>query len=130
MMDPFARVGTTLVEANSRGLDSIGFEINPFAALVCRVKLGATDIRLRELRNSVKGYASYMENANGRTPRSSPPAGFRSRIPFFSPAVERKVLLTQDYMSDLSPQIRDIFSVALASVMVEFSSYTYEPSLG
>ena len=40
VLDPFAGVGTTLVEANRLGLNSIGFEINPFAALVCRVKLG------------------------------------------------------------------------------------------
>ena len=56
VMDPFAGVGTTLVEANRLGLDSIGFEINPFAALVCRVKLGAADVPLEDLRDSLKGY--------------------------------------------------------------------------
>ena len=130
VMDPFAGVGTTLVEANRLGLDSVGFEINPFAALVCRVKLGAVDVCLRELQESVKGYKGFMESADGREPHSSPPAGFRSRIPFFSPAVERKVLFTLDYMDDLPPRIKDIFRVAFASVMVEFSNYSYEPSLG
>ena len=129
-MDPFAGVGTTLVEANRMGLDSVGFEINPFAALVCRVKLGAVDVCLRELQESVKGYKGFMESSDGREPHSSPPAGFRSRIPFFSPAVERKVLFTLDYMDDLPPRIKDIFRVAFASVMVEFSNYSYEPSLG
>jgi DNA modification methylase len=130
VLDPFAGVGTTLVEANRLGLDCIGFEINPFAALVCRVKLGATDICLRELQDSVRGYKGFMESEDGREPDSSPPAGFRSRIPFFSPTVERKVLLTLDYMNDLPPRIKDIFRVAFASVMVEFSNYSYEPSLG
>lgn len=97
---------------------------------MCRVKLGATDIRLRELQGAVRGYECFMESAEGREPESSPPVGFKSRIPFFSPTVERKVLLTQDYINDLSPQIKDLFNVALASVMVEFSNYTYEPSLG
>ena len=129
-MDPFAGVGTTLVEANRLGLDSVGFEINPFAALVCRVKLGAVDVCLRELQESVKGYKGFMESADSREPHSSPPDGFRSRIPFFSPAVERKVLLTLDYMDGLPPRIKDIFRVAFASVMVEFSNYSYEPSLG
>ena len=55
---------------------------------------------------------------------------FRSRIPFFSPNVERKVLLTLDYMNCLPSQIKDIFRVAFASVMVDFSNYSYEPSLG
>ncbi len=135
VLDPFAGVGTTLVEANRLGLDSVGFEINPFAALVSRVKLGAADIFLRELQDGVRGYESFMEDAAscdklGREPHSSPPAGFKSRIPFFSPAVERKVLFTLDYMNDLPPQINDLFRVAFASVMVDFSNYSYEPSLG
>ncbi len=130
VLDPFAGVGTTLVEADRLRLDSIGFEINPFAALVCRVKLGAADVSLSDLQDSVKGYKGFMEGAQGREPYSSPPAGFRSRIPFFSPAVERKVLLTLDYMNDLPPQIEDVFRVAFASVMVDFSNYSYEPSLG
>ena len=132
VLDPFAGVGTTLVEANRLGLNGIGFEINPFAALVCRVKLGAADICLRELQGGVEGYESFMEGAasSDKQPRSSPPTGFRSRIPFFSPAVERKVLLTLDYIGALPPQINDLFRVAFASVMVEFSNYSYEPSLG
>ena len=129
VMDPFAGVGTTLVEANRLGLDSIGFEINPFAALVCRGKLGAQDICLRELHDGVEGYESFMDDAECREPHSSPPAGFKTRIPFFSPAVERKALLTLDYMNDLEPKIKDLFRVAFASVMVDFSNYSYEPSL-
>ncbi len=130
VLDPFAGVGTTLVEANRLGLESIGFEINPFAALVCRVKLGSVDIPLEDLKSSLDDYETFIGGTDGRVPHSSPPAGFKSRIPFFSPAVERKVLFTLDYLNELRPQIRDIFSVALASVMVEFSNYTYEPSLG
>ena len=49
VMDPFAGVGTTLVEANRLGLDSIGFEINPFAHLVSSVKLRSKDISLEQL---------------------------------------------------------------------------------
>ena len=129
VLDPFAGVGTTLIEANRLGLDCIGFEINPFAALVCRVKLGAVDICLGEFQDSVRNYVGVMKDIQGREPQSSPPAGFKSRIPFFSPAVEHKVLLTLDYMNDLPPQIKDLFRVAFASVMVDFSNYSYEPSL-
>ena len=130
VMDPFAGVGTTLVEASRLGLNSIGFEINPFAALVCRVKLSAADVCLREFNESIRQYESFIDGTAGRKPNSSPPAGFKSRIPFFSPAVERKVLFTLDYMDELPPGSNDIFSVAFASVMVDFSNYTYEPSLG
>ena len=129
VLDPFAGVGTTLVEANHLGLNSIGFEINPFAAMVCRVKLGAEGICLQELWDSLNGYEKFMESPPCGEPNSCPPAGFKSRIPLFSPAVERKVLFTLDYLNGLTPQVRDIFRVAFASVMVDFSNYSYEPSL-
>lgn len=131
VLDPFAGVGTTLIEASRLGLNTIGFEINPFAAMVCRVKMGAADVCPDELLEALRGYERFMESAgNGRVPINSPPVGFRSRIPFFSPAVERKVLFTLDYFDTLPPRVKQLFSVALASVMVEFSNYTYEPSLG
>ena len=130
VLDPFAGVGTTLLEANRLGLDCIGFEINPFAALVCRVKLAASGVCAGELRDAVAAYEGFMASTAGRVPDSSPPAGFRSRIPFFSTAVERKALFTLDYIEDLTPPLKDVFRVAFASVMVEFSNYSYEPSLG
>ena len=133
VLDPFAGVGTTLVEANRLGINAVGFELNPFAALVCKVKLTSGDIPLSELADSIAGYREFMGAQAFRlhpTPRSSPPPGFKSRIPFFSPAVERKVLLTLDYMDDLEPRVREIFNVALSSVIVDFSNYSYEPSLG
>ncbi len=132
MLDPFAGVGTTLLEAKRAGLESIGFEINPFAALVCRVKLEASDISLDDLKASLKNYRDFMGGGSGSQsePFSSPPSGFRSRIPFFSPAVERKVLFSLDFIEKLPSQIKDFFRVAFASVMVDFSNYSYEPSLG
>ena len=130
VLDPFAGVGTTLVEAKRLGFSSIGFEINPFAALVCRVKLEAANVSLRELNSAVAGYRNHMGRTGGREPETTPPAEFRTRIPFYSPSVERKVLFTLDYLKELHPPVKDLFWVAFASVMVDFSNYSYEPSLG
>ena len=41
VLDPFAGVGTTLVQAMLHGYDTVGFEINPYAALATQVKLRA-----------------------------------------------------------------------------------------
>src|SRR5579864_1485283 len=41
VLDPFAGVGTTLIESIKSGHNTIGFEINPYAALACRIKLNA-----------------------------------------------------------------------------------------
>ena len=118
VMDPFAGVGTTLVEANRLGLDSIGFEINPFAHLVSAVKLRSKDISLKQLAEAADQYETFMktaeqlpgpdghfadahppschsragENPAGDRPgpRRSPPPGFKSRIAFYSPMVEER----------------------------------------
>src|SRR5437867_13409684 len=39
ILDPFAGVGTTLAEAYLSGLNVVGFEINPDAALATKIKL-------------------------------------------------------------------------------------------
>jgi hypothetical protein len=58
------------------------------------------------------------------------PAGFRSRIPFFSPRVEHQVLWALRFFQGMGdPKMRDLFLVAFGSAMVKFSNYTYEPSL-
>lgn len=38
ILDPFCGSGSTLLEAKRMGLDSMGFEVNPFACLLSRVK--------------------------------------------------------------------------------------------
>ena len=49
VLDPFAGVGTTLVESYLSGLNVVGFEINPYAALATRIKLKAIKISLDDL---------------------------------------------------------------------------------
>lgn len=130
VLDPFAGVGTTLVEARFHGHDSVGFEVNPYAALAARVKLAVgTDLRSSSLLAAAEAYQDHTRWS--RSTARKPPEGFRSRIPFFSPRVERKVLAALDFCDGIDdPWARDAFRVALGSVMVSFSNYTFEPSLG
>jgi hypothetical protein len=138
VLDPFAGVGTTLVEAQLRGWRSVGFEINAYAALACRTKLAAAEVDPEMLEDAIDGYREQVgeieslvdaKKLDGRRPRSQPPAGFRSRVPFYAERILPKVLFTLDYISELEGELRDIFRVAFASTMVSYSNYTYEPSL-
>ncbi len=131
VLDPFAGVGTTLVEAMERGHNSVGFEINPYAALACRTKMNCLGFDLQQLERTVRAFGDWMAQSVSRAPRSHPPREFTSRVPFFSPAVERKVLHVLDFVAELKEDwLRDVFRVALGAVMVGFSNYSYEPSLG
>lgn len=133
VLDPFAGVGTTLIEALKHGDDAIGYEINPYAALACRAKAHAADYDVAAFEAEIARFEEYGEEEswlNGST-AARQPDGFRSRVPFFSPAVERQALACMDFMARQTiGWIKDLFRVAFGSVMVTFSNYSYEPSLG
>ena len=139
VLDPFSGVGTTLVESLKAGIPSIGFEINPYAVLACRVKAEIPHYDAASLEETIVRYKGWMRRYEQA--RSEPkagdildftvPQGFRSRIPFFSERVLWQVLATLDFIHKIDdPKTRDFFLVAFGSVMVRFSNYSYEPSLG
>jgi len=132
VLDPFAGVGTTLVEGLKRGYDVVGFEINPYAALVCDLKLSSVRSPLRRLAEAIQKIDEMRSEqwAGSGRPKSAPPSNFKSKRPFFSSAVEREVLLLQDLMAEEENRfVRKAMKVALGAVMVSFSNYSYEPSL-
>jgi DNA methylase len=133
VLDTFAGVGTTLVEALLRGKRGIGFEINPYAALAARVKVNAHSISPSALQEAIAAFYQFYKArvTNGYVPNSAPPPGFKGRAEFYSPKVLRKVLIIQDYIATLPEgELSDLFRVAFASTMVRYSNYSYEPSLG
>ncbi len=133
VLDPFAGVGTTLIEANFAGHDAVGFEINPYAAFASHIKLQAhrTDSDLIE--KSVGKFLHFHRTSikKATDTKSVPPKWFRTRGEFYSPKVLHKVLLTQDFIGNIEDRaIRDLFRLAFASTMITYSNYSYEPSLG
>lgn len=136
VLDPFAGVGTTLLEAYLHGYNVIGFEINPYAVLATRSKLEVGTVSEKLFRELIKKYEQFMDENCGidststRVPRSQKPVGFSGRTELYSPAIERKVLFTLDFIKSIrNPAVRNLFKLGFGSVMVSFSNYTYEPSL-
>jgi excisionase family DNA binding protein len=133
VLDPFAGVGTTLVTALLRGHATHGFEINPYAAEVARLKLDVHSVPADELERDIERFRTSVGLAvrEGPEPESRPPDGFKTRRRFLSPEVERKVLLVRDFTRAVEdPLVRSCFRVALGAELVGFSNYSYEPSLG
>lgn len=132
VLDPFAGVGTTLVQSMLHGFDTVGFEINPYAALAARTKLRAPTTDLAFLDKAIHSIkrAPATWNGNG-APLRLRPAAFRSRIPFFGSRVETQVLRLLELIHGIKdPTTADIVRIALGAVMVSVSNYSYEPSLG
>lgn len=133
ILDPFAGVGTTLVEAVLMGHNVVGFEINPYAALACRVKAQAYQVPIDLLHQEIDQFQRFYaeKSAAHYTPQSTAPLGFRTRAAFYSPQVLHKVLILQDFIATVQhTQLRDLFRLAFAATMVQYSNYSYEPSLG
>lgn len=133
VLDPFAGVGTTLVEATLLGHHSIGFEINPYAALACRVKVNAHKIIVEALYDEILRFQTFYNKniSSGYTPKSVPPQAFKTRTEFYSPLVLHKVLILQDFIDTVGDSnLRDLFRLAFTSTMINYSNYSYEPSLG
>jgi len=65
VLDPFAGVGTTLVEALLLGHQAVGFEINPYAALACRVKTTAYAIAPEKLYSEMARFQDFYHSRVG-----------------------------------------------------------------
>lgn len=153
VFDPFAGVGTTLVEGKMRGFNVTGCEINPFAIMACQVKLN-WEVESEELADWVSklaGYIRKIDSSNSAGAKSlhefpeetksgsqnpvaesalRAPEGFRTREPFFDPAIEKKMLLLKEFILEVPDPLRDHFWVAFGSILVKYSRYAYGPSLG
>ena len=132
VLDPFSGVGTTLVEADLAGHVAIGFEVNPYAAFAAKTKLKAHRVAPERLREAARSLAVSVKQAlaDGVAPHWQAPQGFRTRAPFYSANVQHKVLLALDFINALTGREADLLRLAFAATMVDYSNYSYEPSLG
>jgi DNA modification methylase len=61
VLDPFAGVGTTLLEAYLHGYNVVGFEINPYAVLATTAKLEASAVSKESLADYIGRYEQFMD---------------------------------------------------------------------
>ena len=147
VLDPFAGVGTTMVEALKAGCNTIGYEINAFAVLAARAKANCVDLSSVGFAKQVDAFRCALERFESGIDRqwaaggaeamatvletlgTARPSGFRSRIPFFSPPIEAKFLYALGRAAALPEPGRTLFRAALGATMISYSNYSYEPSL-
>ena len=133
IIDPFAGVGTTLIEANIKGHDSVGFEINPYAVLASSVKVNSYKIDTKKLQKKITEFSLFYREkiVSDYIPQSKYPDGFKTKGVFYSHEVLQKVLVILDFQKYIDDvDIKNIFKISFASTMIRYSNYSYEPSLG
>ena len=112
VLDPFCGVGTTLLQAVLHGHHAIGFELNPYPALVARAKLNVPAIDLSILDSTLISIRKASGNwQNGTLPTGVHPPPLKSRLPFLSPKWKGKSSMPWSSSIGSSPIPSAIFSV-------------------
>lgn len=115
VFDPFVGSGATLVEAQRRGIASIGVDLNPIACLIARVKTGPAPAALLETARQIRLAAS-----KNKAPR-------RLDIPnvdhWFKKEVQEAVAALLHQINGLRKgRTHDALRLALSSILVRVSN--------
>src|SRR3990172_7852151 len=98
VLDPMAGCGTTPIEANIIGLNAIAYELNPFACLMTRAKVGV-------LRTDCSNFSPLLKHADSIYQRFAPHEKriSKQRTIFESDDSEGGVLNLQEAFPKLAP---------------------------
>ncbi len=120
IIDPFSGSGTTLIEANVLGINSIGIELSPFNVLIQRVKARKYDIQ--ELEDEIKDALKRLRYFSGSIQYETLPL-FKSEVKklntssqylkeWFSERALQELLFYRDVIKDYKNQ--DVLTVILS----------------
>jgi len=122
LFDPYCGTGTSLVEANLKGINAIGTEINPLALLIAYSKTTKIDIQVLDLfLHNFSDYFFYVNFGNERKQLENLPK-IKNLDFWFSKQVQIKLgqlLIFINNIKDLP--IRNFFKVAFSETVRECS---------
>jgi tRNA G10 N-methylase Trm11 len=123
LFDPYCGTGTSLVEANLRGIDAIGTDINPLARLIAKAK--TTPLDLQELDTYLKSFTDLIFEIRYEFRKIDPTIpDFKNIDYWFSPAVQRELALIKEFIDTIPDEnIANFFKVAFSETVRE-SSWT------
>lgn len=121
LFDPYCGTGTSLVEAQLRGIDAVGTDLNPLVNLIAKTK--TTPIRQQILDLYLKDFSEFAFKARFEGEPSVLPIPTFSNLDFwFQPEVVRKLAYIKKYICQIDNEdVRDFFKVAFSETVRESS---------
>ena len=121
LFDPYCGTGTSLVEANIRGIDAIGTDINPLARLIAKTK--TTIISLKTLDLYLKDFNDFAFNINLGVIKVNPIIPDFNNIDYwFKKETQSTLAIIKKYIEDIDNiNIQNFFKVAFSETIREVS---------
>lgn len=121
VLDPFCGTGTSLVEANLRGVAAVGVDLNPLACLIARAK--TTVINLQKLDLYLKNFNDFLFAArfNGMKSEVELPA-FPNIDFWFDKQIQHDLAIIKKYITEIAEtDVQNFFKVGFSGTVREVS---------
>jgi len=121
LFDPYCGTGTSLVEANLRGINAIGTDINPLARSIAKVK--TTVIPLKVLDSYLKGFNDFIFSVKLGIKKVSPVIPYFKNIDYwFKKETQYWLAVIKEYIEGIdNKDVQDFFKVAFSETVREAS---------
>ena len=119
LFDPYCGTGTSLVEANIKGINAIGTDLNPMARLIAQAK--TTKIKLQMLDLYLKEFSGFLLNNNANKTYAIIP-DFKNIDFWFKEETKEKLTNIKQFIDSIKDKkINKFFLVAFSETVRECS---------
>lgn len=125
VLDPFVGSGTVSVCAKMKGINSLGIDLMPLMTFMAKVKT-RWNINISEVKNELIKVKSLWRERR----KADPPFLRETTRQFQHDVLDSLLIIKKSILEIKNERIRDLFKLALASILVECSNLKRSPCLG